>query len=138
MASFSLATFPWLARWTASDRSSLASWAFSASNSGVSSIVRRTHQASATTSTEARNGMRQAQPYSTSSGNVAIGMKTAVAKMKPSWVPPRVNDDQKPLVLSVECSSTIVVAELCSPATARPCSMRNTTISAGARPPTMA
>ncbi len=57
------------------------------SKAGVSGSARRTHRPTATTIVLSRNGTRQPQDCSASSGSAPIGRKTRVARMSSIWVP---------------------------------------------------
>ena len=92
----------------------------SSSNAGLSCRVRRIHQPTTTTTALSRNGIRQPQDSSDSSGSAAIGMKIAVARMLPPWVPARVKLVKNARRSAGACSREVELALDCSPDTARP------------------
>ena len=88
-----------------------------------------------TTTALSQNGMRQPQVSSCSSGSAPIGRNTAVAMMRPAWVPPSVKLVKNARRWSSACSRLSAFAPACSPEAERPWMSRSATSSAGAQRP---
>ena len=65
-----------------------------------------------------------------------MGMKIAVARMLPNWVPARVKLEKNARWLAGACSRVVELALDCSPETARPWSTRRISSRIGAAMPT--
>ena len=88
-----------------------------------------------TTTALSQNGIRQPQLSSCSSGIAPIGRKTAVAMIRPAWVPPSVKLVKNARRCSGACSRLSEFAPDCSPEAEKPCSSRSATSRTGAQMP---
>jgi hypothetical protein len=125
----------WLRRRTATGSLATAWFSSTRSNSGVSGRDRRTQYPTATTKADRKNGIRQPQLSSWSSGSSATSRNTRLARIRPPCVPSSVKLVKNPRRLSGACSSVKELAPLCSPAADRPCRIRRRTRMAGAATP---